>query len=788
MNKLILMGALLLTTLASHAIEVSDSSKVVDLDEVTVVAQPKDFFRLRQQPLSSSVLTSSELNRLDMHDLRDVSAYVPSFTMPAYGSRYTSSMYVRGIGSRVNSPSMGVYFDNIPLMSKSAFNSYFYQLDRVDVLRGAQGTLYGVNTEGGLVRIYTKNPMIYQGTDVKFSIGTHFQRSAEAAHYHKFSDSFAMSLAAFYNGTNGFFRNSFTGERADKMNEAGGRLRLVAKPSSRLGIDFMADYQYVNQNGFPYGQLDADLRRAASPATNRQGNYKRNMLNTGLNINYALNWGDLTYTASWQFLKDDMLMDIDYRPKDYMHMKEKQLQNTITQEAVLKSHQLGIWQGTTGVFFSRQWLKTDAPVYFDSEMNAFLSKQIEDYAYYGMLNSMAKRMGEEAAAALIARTGGCHITMNTETIPGLFRTPMTNFGLFHETNLQLGDRLTATLGLRYDVSRTSIDYATSAVTHLDESVMGVNVKATVRSLLEHQEKATFRQLLPKVGLTYRIGNAGSNVYAIVSKGYRAGGFNVQMFSDILQAELSSNAQSARADMDIAHSEESYANIRKTIEYKPEESWNFEFGTHLNLFDNALHFDLSAYYMQIRNQQLSVYASQYGFGRAMVNAGKSYSCGLEATLRGSALDDHMSWAVSYGYTRAKFKDYIDSVRVGSDVQSIDYSKKYVPFVPQHTLAASADYRFDMGGATLRSLTVGLNVHAQGKTYWDAANSYGQKFYAVLGAHIDADLSPVVISLWGRNLTNTNYNTFAVDSSFGGETQYFAQRGNPVQLGMDVKVHF
>ena len=512
------------------------------------------------------------------------------------------------------------------------------------------------------------------------------------------------------------------------------------------------------------------------------------MLNTGLNINYALNWGDLTYPASWQFLKDDMLMDIDYRPKDYMHLKEKQLQNTITQEAVLKSHQLGIWQGTTGVFFSRQWLKTDAPVYFDSEMNAFLSKQIEDYAYYGMLNSMAKRMGEEAAAALIARTGGCHITMNTETIPGLFRTPMTNFGLFHETNLRLGDRLTATLGLRYDVSRTSIDYATSAVTHLDESVMGVNVKATVRSLLEHQEKATFRQLLPKVGLTYRIGNAGSNVYAIVSKGYRAGGFNFQMFSDILQAELSSNAQSARADMDIAHSEESYANIRKTIEYKPEESWNFEFGTHLNLFDNALHFDLSAYYMQIRNQQLSVYASQYGFGRAMVNAGKSYSCGLEATLRGSALDDHMSWAVSYGYTRAKFKDYIDSVRVGSDVQSIDYSKKYVPFVPQHTLAASADYRFDMGGATLRSLTVGLNVHAQGKTYWDAANSYGQKFYAVLGAHIDADLSPVVISLWGRNLTNTNYNTFAVDSSFGGETQYFAQRGNPVQLGMDVKFHF
>jgi len=173
---------------------------------------------------------------------------------------------------------------------------------------------------------------------------------------------------------------------------------------------------------------------------------------------------------------------------------------------------------------------------------------------------------------------------------------------------------------------------------------------------------------------------------------------------------------------------------------------------------------------------------------MVNAGKSYSCGIEATLRGSAFNDHMNWGVSYGYTRAKFKDYLDSVRVGNSQQPIDYSKNYVPYIPQHTLAANADYRFDIGAAALRSLTVGMNVHAQGKTYWDSANSYGQNFYAVLGAHVDADLSPVKVSLWARNLTDTNYNTFAIDSSFGGETLYFAQRGNPFQMGVDISVHF
>ena len=191
MRKMLLMfGAvsMMLPAVAGNISELADSSRVYDLDEVVVVAQSKDFYKLRQQPMSASVLTSNEMNKWGIYDLRDASAFVPSFVMPAYGSRYTSSMYVRGIGSRINSPSMGVYVDNMPLMSKSAFNTHFYGLDRVDVLRGPQGTLYGINSEGGLVRIFTKNPMNYQGTDLRVSVGTHFHRTVEAAHYHKFSD------------------------------------------------------------------------------------------------------------------------------------------------------------------------------------------------------------------------------------------------------------------------------------------------------------------------------------------------------------------------------------------------------------------------------------------------------------------------------------------------------------------------------------------------------------------------------------------------------------------------
>ena len=261
----------------------------------------------------------------------------------------------------------------------------------------------------------------------------------------------------------------------------------------------------------------------------------------------------------------------------------------------------------------------------------------------------------------------------------------------------------------------------------------------------------------------------------------------QADSDILQAELQGAAQSARGEVVLNHDAAAYQNIRETIAYKPEESWNYEFGTHLNLLD-GLHLDLTGYFMQIRNQQLSVFATQYGFGRMMVNAGKSYSCGIEATLRGSAFDNRLMWGATYGYTHAVFKDYTDSIAVDGQVKAVDYKDKRVPFVPEHTVAAHADYRFDVGDGLLKSVTLGANVTAQGKIWWDEENTYGQKFYATLGAHLDADLKPVTLSLWARNLTNTNYNTFAIKSSFGGDTSYFAQRGNPFQAGVDVKLHF
>jgi outer membrane receptor protein involved in Fe transport len=266
-----------------------------------------------------------------------------------------------------------------------------------------------------------------------------------------------------------------------------------------------------------------------------------------------------------------------------------------------------------------------------------------------------------------------------------------------------------------------------------------------------------------------------------------------MFGDIIQTDLQKaigmlQSGTPVTEVVMEHHGDDCAPILDGIKFKPEESWNYELGTHLNLFDNLIHLDLSTFYMQIRNQQLSVFTSDYGFGRRMVNAGKSYSCGVEMSLRGSALSNHLSWSMGYGYTHAAFKDYTTKASSAATAADIDYSDNKVPYVPAHTLSALADYRFDFTDSFVKSFTIGANMSAQGKIWWDEANTYSQKFYAVLGAHACLDLDVCSVNLWARNLTDTKYNTFAFSSKATGQEVYMAQRGNPFQMGVDINVYF
>ncbi len=751
-GRVLFSGALLFASSLLQAEEMNDTSKVYDLDEIVVVSQPKDGRLLRHQPLSSTVVTQSEMQMLGVKDLTQLSQYVPSFSMPQYGSRLTSSMYIRGIGSRINNPAVGIYYDNIPLMSKAAFNHHFYHVDRVDVLRGPQGTLYGMNTEGGLVHIYSKNPMTYQGTDISMGIGTGLTSYAEIAHFHRPTDKFAFSAAGFWNGQRGFFKNQVLDEWNDKLEEAGGKMRFVYQPTQRLMLDLTADYQWTRQNAFPYGLYDDDANTVAAPSTTVMNGYKRQMVNTGLNISYkADNWL-LSSTTSWQYLSDHMEMDQDYMPDDFMHLSQLQKQQALTQELILRSHGQRKWHWTFGVFGSYQWLRTDAPVTFGPAMNAMTAARI-----MSMMPAYVQSM------FTIWEIPDFHVTE-------AFHTPTASLGAFHESTISLTSRLDVTLGLRYEFSQMKINYDTYGLVALHYAMPPLEKTSLLTAVLQSDSKRSFDQLLPKVGITFRLDDSGSNIYATVSKGYRAGGYNIQMFSEIYQSEFMNKGKSLSAgDVTINYTDKDYEAVDETISYKPEESWNYEVGAHLNLLDGKLHADVAVYYMKMRNQQLSMMTPGNNFGRIMVNAGKSHTMGLELSLRGRAFDDRLYWFCNLGAVNAVFDEY-DT-----------YDGNSIPFVPSTNFALGGNYR-------INRFFVGADLTGQGYTQWDEANSFGQKEYVLLGAHVGYDFGSCNVKLWGRNLTDTKYNTFAVESKAAGQALRFAQRGNPLQVGVDLNVHF
>lgn len=358
-------------------------------------------------------------------------------------------------------------------------------------------------------------------------------------------------------------------------------------------MDLLANYQFVYQHAFPYGQLDLNSGKAALPNTTFPGLYRRNMLLSGVNLRHEGAKWDFASTTSYQFLDDNMKMDQDYLPGDYLSLQQDQLQNSITQEFTFKSRQpfFGFWHLTQGAFFSHMWLKTNGPVKFGSELTKPISNVIQQQMYSAIHSMMVKQMMgkgmlEAAANAMatvaIEKAGGISMAASMGA-PGLFHTPQSNLGLYHESTFDLSSRLKATLGLRYDFMHTSIHYDTYAYMAMTAKVMGKEATYTLRSMLDRKTSDDYNQLLPKFGLSYQLDEQGSNVYATVSKGYRAGGYNIQMFSDILQTELNAHRQDAMGgDYDVAHTDEDYDRVNQTIAFKPETSWNYEVGTHLNL--------------------------------------------------------------------------------------------------------------------------------------------------------------------------------------------------------------
>lgn len=743
-----------------------DTMKVIDIEEVTVYASPKENRKLRQQPLSVSLFSKQDLQKNRIVTVKGLTSLVPNLFIPDYGSKLTSSIYIRGIGSRINSSAIGVYVDNVPCYDKSAFDFDYADIDRIDVLRGPQGTLFGRNSMGGLINIHTKSPFNYTGTDLTLSGATHNAYRASLTHYHRVSDKFAWSAGGFYDHQGGFFTNQYNGKKIDFGNSAGGRIHAIYLPMENWKMDLNVNYEYSDQGGYPYGLYTKATQEYKNPDYNYDSGYYRNLLNVGLTTTYTAKNFVLTEVTGYQYLRDRMALDQDFTERDLYTMNQRQKENTISEEITMKSREGKQWQWTTGISGFYQWMTNNTPLYFGSSFISMLQGQMD--------------------AAMAAAHSPVTVQLSDKgmDIPGIFKMPTYGFAIFHQStfnNLFGAEGLSATLGLRLDYEKVKIDYDTQATLNYNTMMGGRVLKSGSYNVQYVGNQSTdYTQLLPKFALKYDFDRM-NNVYAQVSRGYRSGGYNIQMLSDYLQNSLQKNVGKVENDPTVS----------EAMKYKPEYSWNFEVGSHLTLFDGVMLADLSAFYMKTRDQQVAKF-SDNGLGRYTTNAGRSRSCGVELALKANVTDN---WSIdaNYGYTDATFKDYMTNAKQydatgKATLVEIDYSGKHIPFSPQQTFSIGTQYVFHLAERNLiKSITLHADYSGVGRTYWTEANDVYQKTYGLLNARLIAQVGKLLqIDIWGRNIANKDYATFYFDSASGKSG--FMQKGRPVQGGIDLRFKF
>lgn len=782
-----------------------DTTRVIDIEEVMVIASPKETGKLRELPTAVSLISQKDMQARQVTSLKDISVLVPNFFMPEYGSRLTSAIYIRGIGSRINTPAVGLYVDNIPYIDKSAFDFNFYDIERIDILRGPQATLYGRNTMGGLIKVHTRSPFSYQGTDIKLGYGSKDNhRTASATHYHRWSEHFAFSAGGYYEGSDGFFRNAANGQKIDGMEAGGGRIRAIWLPSENLRLDFTVGYDYSDEGGYPYyyegpaegheKENEAYKDYIGRIAYNRDCSYRRGLFNAGLNIEYQADAFVLSAVTGFQNLNDRMFLDQDFLPVDIYTLEQKQRLNTLSEEITLKSKPGKAWQWTTGAFGFYQTLRTESPVTFRKDGMTFLNETIN--GAFPDLSGMGMSM---------------NLTLPDETlrVNGCFRTPVLSGALYHQSTYRIGS-WEFTAGLRLEHEHTQMDYTGSCdATRFDFRLNSGRMPIALTdqeasSLLEGKLKNDYTQLLPKFAVAYRL-DSRNNLYASVSKGYRSGGYNLQMFSDLSQTGLQNSIKSG-INQGVGNRLDKFAqmgmpstvismikgmmdtylapqdiDVREATVYKPEYSWNYELGSHLTLCKGKLQADVAVFYMDTHDQQIAKFVNS-GMGRITVNAGRSESYGAEASLLAS-ISRSLNLNAGYGYTRSTFKRYDGGIT--SADETIDYSGHYVPFVPRHTLNAGGSYSFFFPRSRkLQSLTLGLDYTGAGKIYWTEKNDAVQDFYGTLNGRISLQAQAWQVTLWGHNLTDTDYTTFYFESMSRG----FAQKSKPMRFGVDLQYRF
>lgn len=709
----------------------SDRSQAAEVSEIVVTAQKRSE-KLSDVALSVTALGESRLAAQHVTNLSDLTSAVPNLRAISTVGDDTPIFSLRGVSmsdySLNQSGPIATYYDEAYIGNFAEFGTAMFDIERVEVLRGPQGTLYGRNSTGGAVNLVSKTPVFENAGFLTVGYGNYDRREASGAVNTYFGDQLAVRLAFSGALADGYVKN-LIGPDLNGTRNLGGRLSVLYQPNDAFDATLRLSASYANPRNYAIvaepgpdgiGAGAYEFFRQTFPASNTKTDYFRPGLDhytvesdytprrknraqgASLNMNWKLGEG-LTLTSVTSGNKAILLVpeDTDGSPNQTLSITYYDRVNQLAQDLRLSYDGSDRFKFLLGAYATRERV-------FNSTLQAFYLDI--DTTGDGAIN------GQDCAATLPI---ACQVRNR-------FNQEKTSLALYGDATYTLTSNLNLRFGLRGTDDKGKLTGFSSQVAGAD-GVYFLNLIPGSPDLNATTSRSFHQSdLSGKLGLEYRP-VPGTLLFANLSRGYRGSGFNAQAFYDPSELTLA----------------------------KPEVLNAAEVGLKTQLFDRRMQVSATAFYYDYRNQQFINVDSSNAL-QQLLNLPKSQVYGAEI--------EFIAVPVS-SLTLTGGVGVLSSRIVEGTANGVDVHGNQLANAPKFNLSLAADWRaIDEAWGRV---TLHVDAVTTSKQYFDVFNNdaQAQSGYTLFGGRVSyvSANAPFELAFWVKNIADKFYYNSRIDVS-------------------------
>lgn len=674
------------------------------IEEVIITAQ-KTAQSLQDVPISVTAVDGEFMQDAAIGDLQELSVFVPNVRMDD-NDPGSPQIFIRGFGTNTFNPSfessVGLVQDELFLGRAAYFTESMFDVGRVEVLRGPQGTLFGKNTVAGVFNVYSRPVGEQLSANMELRSGEFGEQRIEAGVGGMISDGFGLRLAVLDSESDGQLVNQFNQRDQEAFDQQAGRLKLLFMPSDDMEIELIAVDSGTEMGYWPKQlmKLDTDTRDYLVDFDPKVEGDAENFL-TSMDRDGELEKGSTTYSAklSYQFgevagLRDltmvavlgrsDLFVeqdqDLDVSPADLLSLFNRE---DYRQDS-LEWRFTGSAESLFGLGSDLQFVA--GLFYFESDYRLKASVALGDDIGSWMDTEDARQLAGDDAP-LLPGLRLLAATTEDENFRFRFRQNTESLALFGQFSLSLGDSWVITPGLRINREDKRINSLGQASC---EGATALPPLSCVTPLLLGTQDYDHRGLernesdiSPKLSVMYYLSEE-TNVFATLSRGFKSGGFNAISFTG------------------------------EDLEFDDESATTAELGMKGRFLERSLSVNATLYRTEFENLQVLAFN---GVFFDVSNAATAVSQGLEVDWQWLSPWQALSVSGSMGWLDAYYQEYQSApapVSQGVD-QRQDLSGERIAFAPELTATLSPSLRFAIGGGL--SLSAGADIIHQGEQFTD-----------------------------------------------------------------------